>query len=211
MFAAEVEQIAWAYKLAPETLNLPARPGVPEIQVFRIALKSGDISEPVLRTIDKAIPLPIIFELTFSGRTKSTAAYKRPSEADSAKWVVGDYFATDWLPSDAPRDPLPVALDLAKLYEQILRRHVPIPARTGESLQDHTGRVNAIRVKERERGRLELRMQREKQFNRKVELNRQLRELSADLERLNSPQIAQMNADSCYSDPQIAQIDADCC
>ena len=36
LFVAQVEQIVWQYKLAPETINLPATPGVPEIQVFGI-------------------------------------------------------------------------------------------------------------------------------------------------------------------------------
>ena len=38
-FVREVDQITWAHKLAPETLNLPATPAVPEIQVFRVTLK----------------------------------------------------------------------------------------------------------------------------------------------------------------------------
>jgi hypothetical protein len=194
-FAAQIEQIVWAYKLAPETVNLPARPGVPEIQVFHLTLKSGELAEAVLRTIDKAIPLPVIYEVIYAGRTKSTAAYKRPSEADSTKWVVSEYLETGWLPLDTPREPLPVALDLAKLYEGILRRHVEIPARPGESLQEHVDRVIAIRAKQRECSRLEAQMQREKQFNRKVELNRRLRELAADLDRLKTPQITQMYAD----------------
>lgn len=30
-FVSQVEQIVWRYKLSPETTNLAARPGVPEI------------------------------------------------------------------------------------------------------------------------------------------------------------------------------------
>src|SRR5947209_14991383 len=83
-FAAQVSEIVWKYKLSPETINLPARHGVEEIQVFGIALKTGEVAEEILRTIDRAIPSPIFFELTSGGRIKFMAAYKRPSEADSA-------------------------------------------------------------------------------------------------------------------------------
>jgi D-alanyl-D-alanine carboxypeptidase len=31
LFVEQVESITWAYKLAPETINLPAKPDVPEI------------------------------------------------------------------------------------------------------------------------------------------------------------------------------------
>ena len=43
LFVKQVEQIVWQYKLAPETLHLPARPGVPEIQIFSIQLKAPEL------------------------------------------------------------------------------------------------------------------------------------------------------------------------
>jgi hypothetical protein len=85
LFVDQVDQIIWQYKLAPETINLSATKSVSEIQVFKINLRTSEISEEVLRAIDKAIPFPIIFELTHAGKRKAIAAYKRPSEADSTK------------------------------------------------------------------------------------------------------------------------------
>ena len=64
LFVAQVEGITWAYKLSPETTNLPAKPEVPEIAVFDIALKRPDISHAVLRCIDKAIPFTGFHALT---------------------------------------------------------------------------------------------------------------------------------------------------
>ena len=119
-FAREVEQILWTHKLAPETINLAATEAVTEIQVFRIAQKTPALDPELLRAIDKAIPFPLLFELTYGGRIQLTAAWKRPSEADRTRWVVGDYFATDWLPEDAPRAPLPVVMNLGALYERLL-------------------------------------------------------------------------------------------
>lgn len=184
-FVQEVDQIVWQYKLSPETVNLPARPGVPEIQIFRVSLRTGELSEAILRTIDKAIPFPILFELTYQERIKSTAAFKRPSEADSAKWVVDAYFDTPWLPVTHTRDSLPVALDLLGLYEQILRRHIPLPARPSESLRELVDRMNTIQTRRAECRKLEARLQQEKQFNRKVELNRELRTLRNELSSLS--------------------------
>lgn len=183
-FVAEIDQIVWKYKLSPETVNLPARLGVPEIQVFCVSLKSGVLSESVLRVIDKAIPFPIFFELSHDGKIKSTAAYKRPNDADSTKWVVDAYFETPWLPAETGREPLPVALDLFSLYEQLLRRHIALPALPGEPIKAFVERIAAIRLKQAERRKLETRLQQEKQFNRKVELNRNLRELTEELDRL---------------------------
>ena len=183
-FVSQINQIVWQYKLAPETINLPARPGVPEIEIFSLELKTPEVSEDVLRCIDKAIPLPIFYNLSFDGRIKTVAAYKRPSDADGSRWVVGDYFASPWLPANSERSELPVALDMAGLYEQMLRRLMPQPARTGETLKDHVERLAQLRSKQNEYTKLEARLHKEKQFNRKVEMNTQLRNIKTDIETL---------------------------
>lgn len=194
---AQIAKIVWQYKLAPETLNLPATKAVPEIQVFSLILKpagvTDDLPVDVLRCIDRAIGFPLIFELVAnrkdgaaSDQFRVAATYKRPSEAEAGKWVIDEYFATGWLPADTARAPLPVALDLGRLYEQMLRPLIPVPARQGESMADLVERHGRIAVKQRECRRLEARLNRERQFNRKVELNRRLREHMAQLETLRA-------------------------
>jgi len=140
-FVSQVDKIIWQYKLAPETINLPARPGVPEIQIFTIVLKTEELGEDVLRCIDKAIPFPIFYQMNFEKRIKMKAAFKRPSDADAAKWVVDAYFETPWQPIETARSELPVALDMAGLYEQMLRTLMPLPVRAGETLKAQVERI----------------------------------------------------------------------
>lgn len=181
LFVAQVGEILWKYKLAPETINLPPRNGITEIQVFELALRTPQLDPAVLQAIDKAIPFPLLFQLTHEGQVRFAASYKRPSEVDAAKWVIEASFQTEPQPLAAERPPLPVALDLAGLYEQIVRRHIPLAPRAGESLGDQVARYNALLAKQRTQRQLETRLAQEKQFNRKVELNAQLRELNAEL------------------------------
>src|SRR4051812_5108008 len=68
LFVRKVDQIVWRFKLAPETTNLSATASVAEVQVFGISLKTGKLDEAILRAIDKVIPFPIIFELTWCGK-----------------------------------------------------------------------------------------------------------------------------------------------
>lgn len=185
-FVAQVEQITWQYKLAPETINLAASPTVPEIEIFDIAMKGEELDNEILRAIDRAIPLPIIFQLHDGERICMIAAYKRPSEADGSKWVIGDYFAGSWQAVEAARQPLPVALDLTGLYEHLLRSLLPGQALTGESMKEQLERLGRLRVLEREASKLEASLNKEKQFNRKVALNAQLRELKNEIDQLNS-------------------------
>ena len=184
LFVSQIGEIVWKYKLSPETLNLPARNGISEIQVFEIALKSEDLDERVLPTIDRAIPFPILFQLTHGSRIRFAASYKRPSEAEAAKWVIEATFVTDWQPSSQERPLLPVALDLASLYESLIRRHLPLPQRPGEGIREHVARFVAIEAKEKECQQMEARLNKEKQFNRKVEMNAALRTLRQELESL---------------------------
>jgi hypothetical protein len=185
LFVRQIEQIVWQYKLAPETLKLPATPAVSEIQVFRIILKEEVVKPEVLHCIDMAIASPLIFELLFENRCKVKAAFKRPNESDPSKRVVSEYIESDWLPQDAQRSPLPVALDLGMLYEQLLAPMIPFAARDGERLGQRLERVMLIRAKQREVERCQARLQKEKQFNRKVEINAELRILKQELEALS--------------------------
>ena len=186
LFVDQVESITWAYKLAPETINLPAKPDVPEIEVFEIALKLPDVNHSVLRCIDKAIPFPILFVLRYEGHSQPIAAYKRPSDAASGQWVVGDYHAAPWQKDGVVRPGLPVALDLQGLYEQLLRQHLAVPARAGESLRDQLERLSLLSAKQAAAVKLETRLAQEKQFNRKVEINAQLRTIRQELDSLTN-------------------------
>lgn len=185
LFVAQVEQIVWQYKLAPETINLPAKPGVPEVQVFSIHLKVPELHLDVLRCIDGAVQYPIIFELCFEGRVQPIACHKRLSEADASQWVCSDYFAGSWQAADAARTPLPMALDLAALYESLLRQLISVPARPQEKLADQVQRMGKLAALQRAVDKTQAQLAKEKQFNRKVGINAQLRQLKTEIEELS--------------------------
>jgi hypothetical protein len=204
LFVREVDQIVWSHKLAPETVNLAATKQVAEIQVFRITARTATLDRDVLRAIDKAIPFPLIFEVAHGGRVRLAAAYKRPSEADSARWLVGDCFLGGWLPEDAARAPLPVALNMGALYERLLDPLVarqtarlvpgmdeapqtpltPAAAERPVSLEERIAQAEAIKAQAREVERINARLGREKQFNKRVSINAELRVAKQELERL---------------------------
>ena len=184
LFVEQVEQIVWQYKLAPETINLPAKPEVPELQIFSIQLKTEELNLDVLRCIDGAVKFPIIFELNFAGKTQVIAAYKYPDKTDASSWAISSYFRTAWLPANVERYPMPVVLDLDVLYEQLLHRLMDISIRPQESLAEVVARLELIEKKRLEVQKVASRLAKEKQFNRKVEINANLRKLEAELAML---------------------------
>ena len=183
-FVSQISEITWKYKLSPETTNLAARGGFTEIQVFEIELKEPELSIDVLAVIDKAIPYPIFFQLRYDDQVKGIAAFKRPAEDGSGAWVIEEYFESGWTDATTPATPLPVALDLKALYEQMLLTYIALPPCNGESFASLVERIRQIRKCRRELKALEAKMNSEKQFNRKVELNANVRSLQSQLTAL---------------------------
>lgn len=206
-FIGEVQEIHWSNKLAPDTLNLAGCADYPELQVFDIELKAGvsEVSEPVLHAIDGLIVFPIFYRLTrmLGGNTQVQylLAYKSPAVEGSDKVKLGRYFASPWLssPSEAMLSPLPMALDIGQLYRQLLQPLVKAVVSTGstvtmvaspaapwqlradETLGSWMNRLDETAKLEKRIAGLQGKLAREKQFNRKIELNRELSKLKQAL------------------------------
>ena len=184
LFVSQVEEIVWKYKLSRDTINLAPRNRFTEIQVFEIILREPELTPEVLSVIDKAIPYPIFYRLRYEELTKHVAAYKRLAADSSGKWLIEAYFETGWTDAGIPTIPLPVALDIKSLYEQMLMAYIDLPPRAGETLDALVKRVGLIRKHQCELRALEAKMNKEKQFNRKVELNSKIRTTQERLQEL---------------------------
>lgn len=185
-FVSQLSEIIWANKLSPETLRLPATPAVPEIEIFDLHLKAAEIDDEVLQAIDRAIPYPVIHRLHSVNGVSWCAAFKRPSEADATQWVVSTRFRGPCLPPSQSYPPLPAALDLGRLYAGLFAPLLPLPPRAAEDLARHIQRCETFTRLRRQIEQLTARLHRERQFNRKVELNRELKPLQAELEALQA-------------------------
>ena len=192
-FVDEVQRITWAYKLAESTVHLPGAPAVQEIQVFRIEAKGADLSNAVLSVIDKAVQTPIIFEISRqvagAPETRMVAAHK--SIASGAP-KLGDYFTTGWCGRDFDRVPMPSSIDLVSLYAALLEPLLPLSVRPGEEMSEVTARIEKARKLEREVAALERKIRNEPQFNRKVEMRRDLKTKQASLAELSTTNTVEM-------------------
>jgi hypothetical protein len=192
IFIEEVEQIRWMYKLSPETINIPSTESVKEIQVFNLLLKRSTKSEDVMLQIDKSIPSPILFVLNLEDHLKYVASFKRPNIADSTKRVISSYFGSEWLPVTNKHQHLPVTINLEALFHRFISLILPIEKRDLEPFSDFIQRVETIGSKEKKATRLESKLSQEKQFNRKVEINKLLRNVQADIKELSLSKIIEL-------------------
>ncbi|QAV69226.1 DUF4391 domain-containing protein [Salinibacterium sp. UTAS2018] len=183
-FVSEVQRITWAYKLAESTINLPGSAAVPEIQIFHIDTKTGDVADQVLSAIDKAIQFPIIFEVTRTTagepQVRMAAAHKLLSPGAPK---LSTYYSTSWLSADAERQSLPTAIRLPTLYAAILEPLMPVTVRQGEEMSEVADRLATVRKLEREITALERKLHTEPQLNRKIELRRTLKTRQQELEQ----------------------------
>jgi hypothetical protein len=203
LFVEQVESIRWAYKLSPHTINLNDSETIKEIQIFSIVSRVERLDTEVLQFIDKLIPSPIIFEIVFEDKIKVIANYKRQSQADSQKFVLGKYYATDWQDL-TQREDLPIVFGIADLYEYFIEQLllstnkaspnvVLIPnikanlSTTHQkiaSIEDKIAHAEKVALLTKQIYELQKRMYKEKQFNRQVEMNLQLQTLQKQLKDL---------------------------
>ncbi|HGW2987818.1 DUF4391 domain-containing protein [Escherichia coli] len=192
LFVEQVDQILWAYKLSANTLNIPQTSEVSEIQVFSVKLKGDSIDDSVLKAIDLAIPFPILFEVWEARGEQGhyVACYKRKAENDQSKWFCSRYlrsetfYSSDSLAVTSEVLGLPTAIDMAELYQKLLTRLLPIPQRAAESIEEVIERLMEIQALEKQISQYKKKVHAEKQFNRKVELNKQLKNLRCKLQEL---------------------------
>lgn len=95
LFIGEIEKITWSNKIAPSTLNISSGKLL-ELQVFEVLLKSHDISELVLRHIDKHIPYPILFIIKRDTSVKAAISFKEQNQRVENNMKVDTYFSTAW-------------------------------------------------------------------------------------------------------------------
>lgn len=183
-FVDDVQRVTWAYKLADDTIRLRGTTAVPEIQVFTVETKGADVSDDVLTAIDRTVHFPIIFEVASGDRVRTVAAQK---SLNGKTPTISAYFTTGWQAVNAPRRPLPTALDLPGLYEALLTALLPVETRVGESVSEATDRLDCTRKLQREITAMEKKLRTEPQLNRKIELRRQIKERTAVLTELTDP------------------------
>src|SRR5690606_4165886 len=183
-FVDKIDKIRWLYKIATDTTNLP--PGeVVELQVFEISLRKRDEIPGLLKVIDRSIPYPIVYILTFGEELMFSLSKKHPHPTDEDKAVIDWTFTSSWLQRHESLYRLNLKESLDYVFADFCRQLA------GKN-SDHS-RISVPSLIEREKktqelqtsiGKLEAAVARAKQFNRKVELNMELQRRREALDQL---------------------------
>lgn len=180
VFVEQIRVIWWRSKIAPSTTNLAAGEAVTEIEVFEVCLSAPQLDEAVLRQIDKEIPYHILFLLEYEGKYQAWTTYKEAAGSGTNAF----YYHTDWMEEAA----LPLKLDglnTDKVYENFVRQ-IAGEALTGagETLKESVERDKRRQELQKQIAALQVKVRREKQLNKQVELNTKLKQLRRQLDKL---------------------------
>lgn len=179
VFVEQIRLIYWRNKLAESTLNLAPGEAVSEVEVIEIRLQEPQLDEAVLRQIDKEIPYHILFILTCDGKAQAWIGYKEATSGSNT-FKVSRYFHTEWIQESDLHFTIDV-LNMDAVYESLVRQIAgdALPAGSGESLKDAIAREEKRKLLERQIAVLENKIRKEKQLNRQMEMNVELKKLRA--------------------------------
>ena len=186
-FIDQIKVIYWRNKIAPATMNLAAGGVVMEIEVFEVKLSEPRLDMSVLKQIDKEIPYHILFLLEYEGKYQAWTAYKESAASGSSAFKVGTYYHTDWMAEQE----LPLKIDgrdMDAVYEGFVRQ---IRASVeGEAWSAELSLKEAVALDEKRKqlqkqiAALQKKMQAEKQFNKQVQMNAEIKKLKKEQEDL---------------------------
>lgn len=171
MIKDQIDSVFWRNKLADSTMAISAGETVAEIQIFEIQLRQRELDKRVLPAIAKAIPYKILFILVFGD--------------EAQLWIEasGTFYNTDWQPLGGFTLKFE-GLNLDAVYENLARQISGGRLGTDGDIEEAVDRDKQRQRLERDIVALEKKLLREKQFNKQVELNGELKRLRKELEDL---------------------------
>lgn len=199
LFTDTINKIIWLYCLKPETINIPAYKDeareYSEIEVIEVLLhkeyKLNRIAEIIMRTI----PYPMLLIFKLEDKIQFYVAHQRTNQSDSSKNIIEEVIATDWLASDSS---LLTKLDIKQmrftnlyiLYSDIVDAisiyniSFVLPTNgniTGAEARELSAKIEEIEV---QINSLRAKLKKESQFNRKMELNIEIKRLEQNKNKL---------------------------
>lgn len=187
IFVEQVKIIYWKNKIASSTTNLACGNNVTEIEVFEIRLNSKLKDDNLMRQIDKEIPYHILFILEYEGKYQAWIGYKEESKSGKNAFKVNSYYNTEWMNKEELQFKIN-GLNLDSVYENFIRQiagdRLGIESEN-ESLKESIDRDEKIKSLEKKISKLKAKMKKEKQFNKQVEINAEVKKLRKEIERIN--------------------------
>lgn len=178
-------KITWSNDITSNTLKGIDNESnkINRIMIFTIKLKSNDFDTKILETIDESIQQYIVFILQNENFFKIAIAFKEKDANFNNKIIIKRYFYTDWV--EEPNLEI-CGNTITAIYENFIKQiTTEFDEIDGEiDFKEQVERTIKINKINSEIAKLKIKMKRELQFNRKCEINRNIKILLKELENL---------------------------
>ncbi len=169
-FVDKIDKIYWKYKISEDTLNISKTENVEEIEIFELTLKEKVNCQSIIKVITRNIPYIILFEICYNDEVQYAIKHN------------DDIYFTNW---NERIDFNFNGIDLNIVYENIIRSVTNISEQSN-NIDEELEKDKKLKEVQKEIERLENKMKSEKQFNKKVELNKNILELKKQKEELSN-------------------------
>lgn len=186
VFVEQVKIIYWRNKIAASTTNLATGNDVTELEVFEVRLNSPVLDDGLLRQIDREIPYHILFLLEYQRKYQAWIGYKEAAASGNKAFKVNGYYHTEWLTEDE----LPLKLEglnMDAVYENFVRQIAGDKLKSetfGERLKESVARDEQKQALQKQIDTLKAKIRKEKQLNKQMEMNNELKKIKKELEIL---------------------------
>ena len=177
----EFEGIMWLYKLAPATLNVEDGEHVHEIDVFYCRMKEEQYSIKPFCAMDELLPRHTFFVIEYGGKFDLLMHHKEMSVVHGEqKWKCG----ISELKRDIQIETNTLNIQgqsMDAVYNGLLSLISGLSASTREEYKEQVDLRKQIESIQRQIVSLQKRIKAEKQFNRQMELNTEVRQLRKEI------------------------------
>ena len=186
LFVDQVKNVYWRNKIASTTTNLIEGKYVTEIEVFEINLNSLQVDIDLLKSIDNVIPYHILYILEYNGKYQAWIGYKESTNIEKKISKVDRYYHTNWL-EETELIVKVEGLNLDDVYENLVRQIAGDKLQSDNStktLKQSVKRDKEIETLQKQIGILQNKIRKEKQLNKQIEMNTELKKLRSELEKI---------------------------
>ena len=186
LFVDQVKNVYWRNKIASTTNNLIEGKYVTEIEVFEINLNSLQVDIDLLKSIDNVIPYHILYILEYNGKYQAWIGYKESTNIEKKISKVDRYYHTNWL-EETELIVKVEGLNLDDVYENLVRQIAGDKLQSDNStktLKQSVERDKEIETLQKQIGILQNKIRKEKQLNKQIEMNTELKKLRSALEKI---------------------------
>ena len=186
LFVDQVKNVYWRNKISSTTTNLIEGKYVTEIEVFEINLNSLQVDIDLLKSIDNVIPYHILYILEYNGKYQAWIGYKESTNIEKKISKVDRYYHTNWL-EETELIVKVEGLNLDDVYENLVRQIAGDKLQSDNStktLKQSVKRDKEIETLQKQIGILQNKIRKEKQLNKQIEMNTELKKLRSALEKI---------------------------